>query len=319
MDEEITATGRVMTVLGPRPAAELGVTNSHDHLFLTSPAMPGQELDDAEKVIVEVAEAHAGGMAAMVELTPIGLGRRPDLMRLVAERTGVHVVGASGYHRDAHYPAGHWVYDASEELLHDRVLVDIEQGMHPRDWLDPGLPLDVARAGVVKLGASYQHISAAERKRFAAAAAAAAETGVSVVVHTEIGTCGDEVIDLLTAAGLAPERIVLAHMDRNPDAEWHAELLARGVFLVYDTPGRIKYQPDSVLLDLIELLVDDGYGGQLLLGLDLGQRGYFRSFGGGPGLRYLLEVFAPRLRRRVGNDAVQRILVDNPARAYAIA
>jgi 5-phospho-D-xylono-1,4-lactonase len=127
------------------------------------------------------------------------------------------------------------------------------------------------------------------------------------------------VIDLLTAAGLAPERIVLAHMDRNPDAEWHVELLKRGVSLVYDTPGRIKYRPDSVLLSLVERLVDEGHGGQLLLGLDLGQRGYFRSYGGGPGLRYLLGVFAPRLRRRIGDDAVQRVLVDNPARAYAIA
>jgi len=311
--------GQVVTVNGPIAPERVGITDAHDHLFLTTPALPGQELDDLEKVAAEVGEARAGGMSTIVELTPIGLGRRPELMRRVAGQTGIHVVAASGYHRDAHYPAGHWVYDASEELLHDRVRADIEQGMHPDDWLDPDAPPDSAHAGVVKLGASYQHISAAERKRFAAAAAAAAATGTAVVVHTEIGTCADEVIDLLTSAGLAPQRIVLAHMDRNPDAEWHAELLARGVYLVYDTPGRIKYQPDSVLLDLISRLVEQGFGGQLLLGLDLGQRDYFRSYGGGPGLRYLLEMFAPRLRRRIGDDAVRRILVDNPARAYAVA
>ncbi|MGW4278117.1 phosphotriesterase, partial [Streptomyces seoulensis] len=36
----------VRTVLGDLPPAELGVTDSHDHLFFRSPRLPGQELDD---------------------------------------------------------------------------------------------------------------------------------------------------------------------------------------------------------------------------------------------------------------------------------
>ena len=50
---------------------------------------------------------------------------------------------ASGFHRDAHYPAGHWVYGARVETLHDRIVADLTRGMHPGDWNDPGLPLDV--------------------------------------------------------------------------------------------------------------------------------------------------------------------------------
>ena len=58
--------------------------------------------------------------------------------------------------------------------------------------------------------------------------------------------------DLLVGEGLAEERIILAHMDRNPDPARHLELLARGVFLVYDTIGRTKYFPDSVRVEVIE-------------------------------------------------------------------
>ena len=89
--------------------------------------------------------------------------------------------------------------------------------------------------------------------------------------------------------------------------------------LEYDTPGRIKYRPDSQLLDLVEAMVKAGHAGALMLGLDLGQRDYFRSYGGGPGLSYLMGTFVPRLRSRVGADVVRQILVDTPARAFAMA
>jgi 5-phospho-D-xylono-1,4-lactonase len=296
----------VMTVLGPIPAHELGVTDAHDHLFLSSPALPDQDFHDTEKAIAEVTGA---GLNTIVEVTPIDLGRDPAGMRAVSQRTGVHVIAATGYHRDAHYPRGHWVYDASVDELAGRILADLQQGMDS----------DPARAGVIKAGASYQHISPAEQRRLIAAAAGSKETGVAILVHTEIGTCGHEIVDLLTREGLEPGRIILAHLDRNPDAELHREIADRGVWLEYDTPGRIKYRPDSQLIDLIEAMANVGHADSIMLGLDLGQRDYYRAYGGGPGLRYLMETFAPRLRRRVGERVMQAILVNNPARAFAIA
>ncbi|HEX2681479.1 MAG TPA: hypothetical protein VHQ03_09325 [Candidatus Dormibacteraeota bacterium] len=292
----------VITVLGPVPAERLGVTDAHDHLFLRSPALPGQDFDDVDKAVAEVSGA---GLGTIVEVTPIGLGRNPAGMRAVAERTGVHVVAATGYHRDAHYPADHWVLSASVEALADRILADLQHGMDK----------DTARAGVIKAGASYQRISPTEERRLLAAAIGCKETGVPILVHTEIGTCAHEIVDLLTGAGVAADRIILAHLDRNPDLELHNEIASRGVWLEYDTPGRIKYRPDSQLIDLIE----GGRESQIMLGLDLGQRDYFRAYGGGPGLGYLMETFVPRLRKRIGVDAVRKILVENPARAFAIA
>ncbi|OLE77971.1 MAG: hypothetical protein AUG06_12255, partial [Actinobacteria bacterium 13_1_20CM_2_65_11] len=239
----------VVTVLGPIAPEQLGVTDAHDHLFLRTPALPGQEFDDPDRAIEEVDTAKRGGLQAIVEVTPIGCGRRPAGMRAVAESTGVHVVAATGYHRDAHYPQGHWVREASVELLAKRIVTDLKEGMHPDDWLTEA-PLDSARAGVIKAGASYQRISALEERRLVATAIGHRETGAAILVHTEIGTCADAIIDLLTREGVVPERIILAHLDRNPDLDLHVEVAARGVSLEYDTPGRIKYRPDSQLLDL---------------------------------------------------------------------
>lgn len=321
----------VQTVAGLRPARALGVVDAHDHLFLRSPALAGQELEDPSRAAEEVRDGLASGLATIVEMTPIGLGRRPSRLRELAAATGAVVVAASGYHRDAHYPGGHWIHAADEATLEALVVADAERGMHDADWLGTdGGPegveaaaargaLDPARAGVVKAGASYQRIGRSEARRLAAGARAATRTGLPLLVHAEVGTCGHEILDAAEAAGLPASRVLLAHLDRNPDAELHAELAARGATLEYDTVGRIKYRPDSDLLELIESVAAAGHLERIVLGLDLGLREYFRSHDGGPGLGYLMRSFVPRLRRRLGDAAVERILVANPARAFALA
>ena len=307
-----------MTVTGPMPAAQLGVTDAHDHLFLRTPETPGQEMEDVDRAIAEVREATTAGMATLVEMTPIGLGRRPDLLRAVSHTTGVRIIAASGFHRDVHYPAEHWVHRTPVEILAGRVIADLEQGMHPSDWDDPTAAPDAARAGAIKGGASYHHITASEGRRFEAIAIASRRTGAGVLVHCEIGTAAHEIVDRLESHGMATDRIALAHMDRNPDPELHAEIAARGVTLEYDTAGRTKYHPDTVVLDLVVALLEAGHGDRLMLGGDLGRRDYFRAHGGGPGLAYLFATFVPRLRRRIGDAATDAILVTNPARFYAM-
>ena len=307
----------VVTVLGPIDASELGATDAHDHLFLRSPALPGQDFDDVDCAIQEVSAAARGGLRSIVEVTPIGLGRKPAGLRAVSTATGVHIVAATGYHRDAHYRDGHWVRDASVEVLAQRILNDLREGMHPDDW-ETDAQLDSARAGVIKAGASYQRISALEERRLVAAAIGSREVGAPILVHTEVGTCGHEIVDVLTGEGVKPGRIILAHIDRNPDAELHRELSDRGVWLEYDTPGRIKYRPDSQLLDLIEALAATGHHRAILLGLDLGRRDYFHAYGGGPGLTYLMNTFVPRLRKRIGASADAMIMTGNPAKAFQV-
>jgi phosphotriesterase-related protein len=309
---------QVMTVGGPVSVSSLGVVDAHDHLFLRTTALPGDEFDDLERSTAEAREGRESGIDTIVDVTPIGLGRRPDLLRAVADATGIRIIAATGYHRDAHYPDGHWVHDASVDELADRIVRDLEVGMHPSDWDDPEAPPDPSRAGAIKSGASYHHASPAERRRLEACAIGSRRGGVAILVHTEIGTFGHEIVDLLTGFGVAPRRIILAHLDRNPDADLHAEVASRGVYLEYDTMGRTKYRPDSDLLDLIERVVAAGHGERLLFGQDIGRRSMLRAYGGGPGLRYLMERFVPRVRRRIGDAATEAILRANPARAFAL-
>jgi phosphotriesterase-related protein len=121
------------------------------------------------------------------------------------------------------------------------------------------------------------------------------ETAVPVLCHTEMGTACHELLDLLEAAGVPPHRVILSHVDRNPDCNMHQQWAKRGAFLQYDTPGRIKYQSEHLVIDLMRRLFNAGLGSQLLLGGDMARRSYWKAYGGGPGFDYLLTTFTRRL------------------------
>lgn len=307
----------VMTVLGPVRGDALGRVDAHEHVFLRSPVLPGEEFQDLERMVEEVRWVRESGIDTVVDLTPIGLGRKASDTAELSRRTGVNVVLATGIHRKAHYPAGHWVHSLAVDDLADLMVTDLETGIDERDWQGPRpLPTEV-RAGIIKLGASYHVVQSVERRWFEAGAQAAVRTGVPVAVHAEVGTAGHEILDLLEAGGVPPNRVMLAHMDRNLDPGLHAEIASRGAFLGYDTIGRTKYHSDAAVLQLITAVQALGHGGQVLLGTDVGRRGMLRAYAGGPGMDVLGRTFVPRLRRDLGEAVDQALLVDNPRRFLA--
>ena len=305
---------KIRTVLGDIDPRELGKTDVHEHLLMRSPLLRGEELDDLEKSTREAVELREAGIEALVELTTVGLGRDPRGVADIAAHSGLHVVLATGVHREAHYPPEHWVHRTAPEELAELFIRDITQGCEATDYSGPRERPTRIRAGVIKVGAGYWSISPLERRVFEAASEAHRVTDASVACHLELGSAAWEVLEALEAAGIAPERTMLAYVDRNPDPGLHAELAAAGAYLGYDGMARVKYWPDSVLLDCLLRVATLGGADRLLLGGDVARSTAFRSYGGLPGMAYLPRRFVPRLAEMGGEDLVRRILVDNPAR-----
>jgi 5-phospho-D-xylono-1,4-lactonase len=296
-------TAVVRTVRADVAPGALGPTDAHEHLFLTSPLQPGDEFADVDLAVEEARALVAAGAMALVDWTPIGLGRDLEGLLQVSRATGLHIVAATGVHRDAHYPADHPLRSTTESALAARFATDIISAPVP--------------SGVIKVGASYHRLQPFERKVFVAAAEAHHRTGAPICVHTEHGTMGARIVEHLGSLGVSPISVVLAHLDRNPDSTEHTETGASGAWLQLDGPGRTKYWPDSTVLQLIADLAEAGLSGQLLLGGDTGRRSMIRAYGGGPGMDYLFARFKPRLERQLGQLLCRQIFVDNPARAFA--
>jgi 5-phospho-D-xylono-1,4-lactonase len=295
----VTGAEIIRTIRGDIAPADLGPCDAHEHLFLVTPAQPGDEYADVGKAIEEARALAAAGGSALVDWTPLGLGRDLNGLHAVSDATGLHIVAATGLHRNVHYAPDDPLRTEDEEALADRFVADL------------------TRCGIVKIGASYHHLTPFETKAFAAAAAAHERTGAPVCVHTEHGTMGLAIVERLQELGVPPASVVLAHVDRNPDPGEHAETAAAGAWLQLDGPGRTKYWPDSTILALIADLAERGHAHRLLLGGDTGRRSMMRAYGGGPGLDYLFARFKPRLERELGRALSEQIFVTNPAGAFA--
>ena len=72
---------------------------------------------------------------------------------------------------------------------------------------------------------------------------------------------------------------------------------------------------DAQRLSMMEWLISEGHGDQLVVSHDIAQKAHLVKYGG-QGYCYFLEYMVPRMRiKGFKEEDIQRILVDNPKRA----
>lgn len=303
----------VRTVRGDVAPDDLGCVYVHEHLLCAAPphlenGNPDLVLDDAERSAAELELFAKAGGGAVVDLTTAEYGRDAAGLRGISERSGVHVVAATG-----HIMQGYWggVLDLSARS--DTELVDELVGD-----LTEGIDETGVRAGVVKIGTSHNKVTEDEARMFQAAAKAQRQTGAPISTHTTAGTMARAQVDMLRDAGADLERVIIGHLDRRLDWDEHLAVARSGVYLGYDCISKEQYQPDASRIDFIVRLIDEGFGDRICLSGDLARRSYLTSYGGGPGFTYILWRFVPWLRQNgVAEAHIDRLLIDNPARLLA--
>ncbi|WP_371872370.1 phosphotriesterase [Streptomyces caniferus] len=299
------AAPAVRTVLGDIPPADLGICDAHDHLFLRSPLLPGQELDDPGAAAAELRAFRAAGGAAVIQWTPYGMGRGAAELPRLARESGVRIVAATGLHQAAHY--------TSEVLEH------VRSGLAGRfvAELTEGIGGTGPRAGMIKVAGGFHGLDAHARHTMAAAAEAQRATGAVIGVHLELGTGALDVLDLLCGTlAVPPDRVILGHLNRSPDLVVHRTAAAAGAYLAFDGPSRAHHATDWRLPEALAALAEAGFGDRILLGGDT-TTAAARSVNGGPGMPHLLRRHRERLETALGTDLVARFLTANPARAFA--
>jgi predicted metal-dependent phosphotriesterase family hydrolase len=311
----------VRSVLGDIDPAAMGVTYAHEHLIIDGGRPVEMSTDfllaDVDRLTAEVSDAAAAGLQTAIDAMPADCGRNPAKLAELSRRTGVHLVAATGLHHEKFYGPWHWSFRASEDELADLFVADIEKGIDERDYGGPIVARTSIRAGIVKVAGGEAGPSPRNVPIFRAAALAHARTGVPVLTHCEGGAGALEQVRLLLDAGVPPGRISLSHVDKMVDRGYHRELFATGAFAVYDQAYRWSDQENGTLT-LLEWAAADGNDRQVMLGMDAARQGYYRAFGGSPGLAFLAGEFSATMEAR-GLDAGmrRRLFVDNPARAFA--
>lgn len=314
---------RIETVLGAISPEELGVTNYHDHLITIG---GGEEkadrdlrLDCVDFAIDAMVKFKAAGGQTLVDMNPIDCGRQVEMLREIASASKVHIIACTGFQRSIYYDAEHWVNKYSLEDVARLIAEEVTIGVEINNYNGPIITRSKAKAGVIKFATHYNRIMPMELKVLKAACLASLETGAPLSTHTEMGTMGLEVIELVKEMGVDPARVTLGHVDRNPDLEYHKKMAAQGVTLGYDGPSRAKYWPDSVLIQLIKGMCEAGYADHIMLGGDNGRASMWPQYKGGYGHNYIIEKFVPRmLEEGVSQENVNKFLVENPKRQFSI-
>ncbi|MDZ7910450.1 MAG: phosphotriesterase [Rhodococcus sp. (in: high G+C Gram-positive bacteria)] len=337
----------VQTVTGPIDSSELGLVLPHEHLhndassaYSKSPdstveqALSGPisaedawilhdnpyhsaencRVDDDIAVLSDLKAFADHGGTTVIDLTPPGIGRRPEILERYSRESGVRVVMGSGWYLEATHPAE--VARLGVDDLASGLIAEFTSDVGPH----PGV------IGEIGISPSF---TAMEAKALRAACVAQKEVGVPLFVHLPgWQRRGQDVLDIvIEEMGVEPGAVVLCHMDPSGnDPDYQCALGDRGVYLEFDMigmpfefPGEGQSPSPSETAFAVAGLIGGGYRQQLLLSHDLFLKSMLRKFGGN-GLAYVPVAFAARLvRSGIDPQHVSSLMRDNPRSLFESA
>lgn len=305
----------VRSVLGEIPYTSLGITDAHNHVWIDP--IPGADgaapvLNQYDAIRTELRLYRSGGGASILDFQPGGCGRDGRRLVQLSKDSGVQIIACTGFHRQKYYTPGHWLFSASSQAVTEYFSDELSQSLEETRG-----QVETVRAGFIKvaLEANWKSTPLAALE---ASAEAARASGALVAVHTEKGTLAEKAVIFYQQRGLAPQQLVLCHVDKRPDLSLHAELARYGVLVEYDTFYRPKYEPETRLWPLIEGMVKLGLSHRVALATDMAEARMYASIGGGPGLASLPVEIKRRLHKMgIPEHAVQQMLGGNIARRLA--
>lgn len=291
------------TVRGAVPNGALGTTYIHEHLYVIPNELPRYEdytLDDIDKSIEEAESFKNAGGNTLVDLAPINYGRSPLLLKKISETADVNIMFVTGFHKEEFMLK--WLDNLSEQEIYELLMHEINEGVTSAQLLP----------GAMKIGTSLNEITPAEKRVIGVAGRVQRETGIPMITHCDAGTMGLEQLDLLEAQGADLGHICLSHADLTKDADYISEICKRGAYVSFDHVGKELEDRDKDRVEMLAELVEKGYGEQICLAGDMGRKKYFLSYGGKPGLRYILTDFKEELLKHIPEDAFLKMISDNP-------
>ena len=305
----------VQTATGPVDSGELGITLSHEHLFIHSTGLQHQYpwLYDRETAVehvsLELQDAAAAGVGTVIDVTTPDLGRDVEMIAEASRRSGVRVI----------VPTGIWleIPRLFQRRFDGRNGADADETaeIFARE-IERGAAGTSIRAGVIKVANNRPPgIGEPEETILRGAARAARRTNVPISTHTSPYDIGREQVRIFADEGLPPHLAAIGHSFTD-DIDYLRSVLAAGHYLSIDHFGRDREEEPAVL-DTVAALCAEGHAARLMLGHDWGGEMDWRPHEAHrpPSTwRYVPERGRAELERRgVSRDDIESMLIRGPA------
>jgi len=307
---------QIQTVTGPIAPDALGVTLTHEHVYIQMWHLRGRndyagQFEDDELLCSELGAFQQLGGRTIVDCTVDGIGRQPEKLRRLSEQTGLYFVMGCGWYREPYYPPEDDIDRRPVNELADRLIAEIRDGV-AKTGIRPGI--------IGEVGTDKWWVSSQEERVHRAAARAQKATGLAITTHSIGKPVGLLELDIFEEEGVDPSRVVIGHCDlpHSLFLDYHLEILRRGAYVQFDTfgakPPEIEEHAMKIFLDLLSR----GYEKRLLLSQDVCKVQHLCAFGGN-GFSHVLKSVVPRLHRAgVSKEMVHSMLVENPRRVLTI-
>ena len=302
---------KLVTTLGHYRAEDLDIILPHEHIFVDLGPIEEENWKTAwahpvvKRMAPELEKIKKAGVSAFVDCTPVGVGRRADIVRAVSLAAQVPVVVPTGIYREPWVPG--WAREATLEDIRDWMISELTDEIE-----DSGV-----RAGWIKLSAGDDGLTDVDTKILRAAAQAGKATGALIGSHTIRGRVVMDQLQIIIKEGYSPQRFLWIHTQAEPAEEQHLEAARMGAWLEFDAIGSEQFH-DEYFLENIGRLVEAGFERQLLLSQDRGW--YDPSQPGGGEVKpytYLLEEFVPAMRQYgFSEPLIFQLISSNPRRAF---
>lgn len=303
-----------MTVKGPIPAAQMGRTLIHEHIlvdFIGADSISSSRWDKEE--VLEIVGPYAEELAAfdintLIECTPAYLGRDPELLLTLSEKSGVQILTNTGYYgavNNKYLPEK--AFDLSEKELAAIWIAEWEFGIE-----DTGI-----KPGFIKIGVNSDSLSGMHQKLIRAAGLTHKQTGLTIASHTGPYIPARQQVEQLKEIGVHPAAFIWVHAQNERNMENYSLLAQEGVWISLD-----GIQPSNQMeyLEKLKFLKENGYLDQILISHDGGwyspgeeNGGNFREY------TTISREFIPLLLANGFTKAdIRQLLVTNPAKAFSI-
>jgi phosphotriesterase-related protein len=276
-------------------------------------------------------------------MSPEGIGRRPDVVKRIADRAGLPTMLVTGIYREPFVPA--WVREASIAEVADFLRGELTAGV-----TDTGVP-----AGLIKLSQNATGMTLTERRILEASSIVTRETNAAIASHITAGPTALSVMDALERFGcpLDRYRFIWVHAqvtavaagavleDGRPGADhgmaYVMSALERGAYVSLDAIGNRNASPGIAGTDAniawIRRLVDAGHEDRIIIGSDTGWydpgfppgyeveqvHGRWTMVGAqAQDYRFIPAEFVPAMEAAgLSSDLVRKLMHENPWSAFS--
>ncbi len=309
-----TPEAKIITVTSEIPASAMGKTLHHEHLLVDFIGADStgyhrwNKNEVVEKVLPYLIEIKKLGYKTLVECTPAYLGRDPELLKILSEKSGIQIITNTGYYSatGGKFIPEHGFTETAEQLA-QRWIAEAQNGIEGTGVFP----------GFIKIAVDAKPLEEINRKVVEAACFTHKATGLTIMSHTGTAVPALEELDILRKNGVHPSAFIWTHAQNEVNPDKHIEAAKMGAWIAFDN-FNIKNLDRYV--ELVLRMKKHGLLEKVLLSHDAGwykpgepDGGDFRGF------TDIEEILIPALEKNgLSQHDIYELFVTNPAEAFKV-